>query len=154
MNALQTLGASTPYSERKLQATLALAPRVAVATMDTYVSTLSSFALPTLATIAPGGPIGAHLTQTAETLGGWLTWMNGLAVAGHGIAAACYFFGGDEYNESAAHKKTRHLKAIGETITAVGYLGQAMGFGPWALPVTMAGVATVMVGTTLQNKTA
>jgi len=147
VNAISIPLASTPYSERKMRAALHLAPRIAVATADAYVSTVTAAAVP-LASAQPlvAGAFGQQLTSTAQAVGGALPLVNGLLVAGHAISAAVLFFGDGPYNASEAYHKARKVMGVGELITAVGYVGQACGFGLWALPVTAIGIATTVVG--------
>lgn len=147
MNAIApVLTAGTPYSERRLQAALRMAPRVALTTADLYVAGVTTLGIPAASTFGTSSFLGAHLQSTAAAAGSALPFVNGALAVGHGISGLVHLFSDSDYNATANFVKAKKLAGVGELITAAGFAGQAFGFGPWALPITLIGLGTSVAG--------
>lgn len=109
---------NVPYSQRRREGAMAAMPRLALDATDAYVAGL--------ATLKPD-------LGLAPVLAG------GLAVLHTGFAISQVVMANplDEL-----HKRRSQTMALGEFITAAGFVGLAAGLGIWALPVMALGEVT------------
>lgn len=115
-----------PYSQRRKDAIVAGIPQVLTTATDAYVASAAAF---------PGlNGLGApeSVVQFRVVSGGLALW--------HGIQGIRQI-----RNESsdAVEKRAAQTAAIGEFISAAGFVGLAAGMGHWALPlVAIGGITT------------
>lgn len=147
-----TMAASTPFSERRMQAVLRVAPRVAVGAADLYVSGVTTIGIPAAASMQGTGFVTGQLAQTAQAAAGALPFVNGALAVGHGISGLVHLFSDSDYGATAQFQKAKKLTGVGELLTGLGFAGQAFGFGPWALPITLIGLTTAMAGQVLMAR--
>jgi hypothetical protein len=147
-----TILTATPYNERRTQIALRVAPRVAVAAADTYVTGLTTIGMPLVSAMQPTGPLGQSVVASAHNAAEMLPVVNGLMAAGHAAVGLWCLFGSQSHNESDTMVKARKLMAIGELTTAAGLAGQTFGLGVWAVPITALGIVTATVAHTIRAK--
>lgn len=140
---------ATPYSERRKQTLLEVAPRLTIACADSYVAGMTAVGVPYLTGMQAAGPVGQSLTASAKCLGQALPLLNGALAVGHGIAGwvtLANLPSGDTL------KKAAQLKGLGEIVTGLGFAGQAFGFGALSLPVTAIGLVAMTVGQVAESR--
>lgn len=109
---------NVPYSQRRRESAMAAMPRLALDATDAYVAGL--------ATLKP------DLGFTPILAGGLAALHTGLAIGQVVMASPV-----DEI-----HRRRSQTMALGEIITAAGFVGLAAGLGLWALPVMALGEVT------------
>lgn len=109
---------NVPYSQRRREGAMAAMPRLALDATDAYVAGLS--------TLKPDLPMAPVLA------GGLAALHTGFAIGQVVMASPV-----DEI-----HRRRAQTMALGEIITAAGFVGLAAGLGLWALPVVALGEVT------------
>lgn len=127
--SLQTYAGSGPnYSQQQRDAILRKVPRLAFDALDAYVGGVRAF---------------APLAETASTV---MTVGSAVMGVGHaGYAVTRLFVASD--TEDRSEKLRYRAIAVGDFVTALGYVGLAAGMGPWALPLMAVGLATANYAT-------
>lgn len=114
-----------PYSQRRKDAIVAGIPQVLTTATDAYVASATAF---------PGlnglGPAEAG-TQFRVMSGGLALW--------HGIQGIRHL---NNKSTDMVEKRAAQTAAIGEFISAAGFVGLAAGMGHWALPLVAIGGLT------------
>lgn len=137
---MQVSDSRLPYQQKALERRLAVMPRVAIATADTYVSAASLSGVGVLPQVLPAAPNAGmffSLASGALAIGHAVTGFNTLSSSPHG--------------ETDRARNLRRLQGIADFVAAAGLAGQAFGLGPWTAGLAVVGSLTATTTSCLRR---